>query len=114
MKEHTETVAELELVGRLKDEFRREIQPDLQKGRLADRLADECRDLARNMSGVIGLLQRYGFEAGLSAEDRDAYARLMAGLSIGGLRCRVLVEEAKDRDEHALLEHMTPDVIRAQ
>jgi len=110
MKEMTASAREqyTEILNRWKAELRQEVMQDLSSVGLRRQLFAEYNSLAAATGKLLGILQQYGFPSQLGAEDAAEYNGLMNLLSVSGLRCQILVEEAAAQEYESFLTAAAP------
>ncbi|MCK9240766.1 hypothetical protein [Desulfocurvus sp.] len=88
---------------KLRASLRPEVLCELHSGGFREAMIEEYGALASAANDLLNLLRRNNFAAGLDEADAGAYEHILARLSTGAQRCRLIVEESASVDEQAML-----------
>jgi hypothetical protein len=88
---------------KLRESLRPEVLCELHSGGFREAMIEEYGALATATNDLLNLLRRNSFAVGLNETDAAAYEHILARLSTGAQRCRLIVEESASVDEQAML-----------
>lgn len=88
---------------KLRESLRPDVLCELHSGGFRDAMIEEYGALATATNDLLNLLRKNGFAASLADTDASSYEHILARLSTGAQRCRLLIEESASVDEQAML-----------